>query len=283
MMPLMVLLYFFGACGIAAWFLLPSFRSSASRRVEALKSWFGRRPPTTQWVPRTPPVGKALASPPTPQPKRPEQHWRTAVVLIAMGLLAVPPVLVWWARSGESLSGFDDHAEPIERSESGVVTALLQGEQLVPPPPVPPDLFLTREVETVRPQLSSADRRWDQLTPNFRQRLLWVYQVMKEEHGYEMVLLEGYRSPQRQDMLSKLGSNVTNAGAWQSFHQYGLAADSAFLRGGKLVISERDPWAARGYALYGEVAVRAGLVWGGKWQNADLGHVELRAIRLGRQ
>ena len=63
----------------------------------------------------------------------------------------------------------------------------------------------------------------------------------------------------------------------QSYHQYGLAADSAFYRNGKLVISEKDPWAMRGYQLYGKTAQEVGLVWGGSWKSIkDLGHVELR-------
>lgn len=73
-----------------------------------------------------------------------------------------------------------------------------------------------------------------------------------------------------------MGSNVTQATAFQSYHQYGLAADSAFFRDGKLVISEKDPWAMRGYALYGQAAESVGLVWGGRWKMMDLGHVELR-------
>ncbi|WP_369803336.1 M15 family metallopeptidase [Pseudorhodoferax sp. Leaf267] len=46
---------------------------------------------------------------------------------------------------------------------------------------------------------------------------------------------------------------------------------------GRIVISEKDPRAARGYDLYGAVAQSAGLVWGGSWRSLkDLGHVELR-------
>ena len=57
--------------------------------------------------------------------------------------------------------------------------------------------------------------------------------------------------PERQNRLAQMGTNVTNAAAFQSYHQFGLAADNAFLRDGKLVISEKDPWAMRGYQLYG--------------------------------
>ena len=156
------------------------------------------------------------------------------------------------------------------------VTALLQGERLVPPVALPPSVFTTAEVELVRPMLVTASRNWGLLHPDFSQRLLLAFKIMKEKHGYDMALLEGYRSPARQDELANAGSHVTNARAFQSWHQYGLAADCAFLRNGKLVISEKDPWAMRGYQLYGEVAESLGLTWGGRWKMMDLGHTELR-------
>ena len=104
---------------------------------------------------------------------------------------------------------------------------------------------------------------------------------MHEQYGYEMALLEGYR-PERQNRLAQMGTNVTNAAAFQSYHQFGLAADNAFLRDGKLVISEKDPWAMRGYQLYG-VAEQVGLTWG-RWKMMDLGHVEYHkpGFKLGR-
>lgn len=99
---------------------------------------------------------------------------------------------------------------------------------------------------------------------------------MAEKHGYTMVLIEGYRTPERQNALAAIGAHVTRARAYQSYHQHGLAADSAFLSDGKIVISEKNPWAMRGYQLFGEVAESVGLTWGGNWQMMDLGHVELR-------
>ncbi|MFW8369160.1 M15 family metallopeptidase, partial [Klebsiella pneumoniae] len=83
--------------------------------------------------------------------------------------------------------------------------------------------FTTREVELVRPNLGGASRDWNLLDADYRQRLLAAYRIMREEHGYEMVLIEGYRSPERQEELASKGSHVTNAGAYQSYHQYGLA------------------------------------------------------------
>lgn len=199
-------------------------------------------------------------------------HWRilTAVVL----LLAIPPVLIVSLRRHVALDGYDA-TEHADAGTTTLVASLLKGEQLTPPPALPPAVFVTREVEMVRPGLGFASRNWDNLDAVFRQRLLIVFRIMKERYGYDMALIEGYRSPQRQAELAAQGGSVTHVGAWQSYHQYGLAADCAFYRDGKLVISEKDPWAMRGYQLYGEVAQAAGLVWGGSWKMLDLGHVEL--------
>lgn len=161
------------------------------------------------------------------------------------------------------------------------VHALLNGERLVVPTIPPPDIFKAREVEHFYPDVSTANRDWQQLDPIFQQRLLAVFTLMRVQHGYEMILIEGYRSPERQHQLASLGAHVTRAGAHMSYHQYGLAADCAFLRNGRIVISEQDPWAMRGYELFGQLATEAGLTWGGHWSLRDYGHVELRSRRLG--
>lgn len=190
------------------------------------------------------------------------------LILITAGILAAPP-LIAIALRGRQLFQFDgDSRVPDEK-----IAALLNGEQLVPPPPLPPEVFETKEVEQARPALRDASRDWNLLDADFRTRLLLVYKIMHEQYGYDLVLLEGYRSPERQNRLAQLGG-VTNAAAYQSYHQYGLAADNAFLRDGKVVISEKDPWAMRGYQLYGQTAEQVGLVWGGRWKLMDFGHVE---------
>ena len=194
-------------------------------------------------------------------------------------LLVVAPTLIALAIHTPTVFDFSDDARLVDRQ----ISVLLEGEQLVPPPALPPEVFTTREVEQVRPDVVHASRNWSLLDQEFTQRLLVVFKLMKERHGYDMVLVEGYRSPERQAHLYEQGSHVTQAGANMSYHQYGLAADSAFFRDGKLVISERDPWAMRGYQLYGEIAQQVGLTWGGGWKMQDYGHVELRrAGVLGR-
>jgi peptidoglycan L-alanyl-D-glutamate endopeptidase CwlK len=194
---------------------------------------------------------------------------RRLLILTTAGILATPP-LVAIALRGKQLFQFDD----VTRSPDEKIAQLLNGEQLVPPPPLPPEAFATQEVEQIRPALKDASRDWNLLDADFRTRLLLVYKIMREQYGYEMALLEGYRSPERQNRLAQMGGNVTNAAAFQSYHQYGLATDNAFLRDGKIVISEKDPWAMRGYQLYGQVAEQVGLTWGGRWKMMDLGHVE---------
>lgn len=199
-----------------------------------------------------------------------QRHSRS--LLLSMALLAGAPLLAIALRGLQQLDGFDHTlSHPVNEH----VAALLHGEQLVPPPPLPPELFTTREVEQARPFIGQASRQWELLDEDFRQRMLVVFKVMREKHGYEMVLLEGYRSPERQTQLATLGSHVTLAGAFESYHQFGLAADCAFMNNGRIVLSENNPWAARGYEVYGEVARSVGLTWGGGWRLKDLGHVEL--------
>jgi peptidoglycan LD-endopeptidase CwlK len=194
---------------------------------------------------------------------------------LASGVVALvigPPILAFSLRRWNVLE-FEEDTRDINQQ----IAALLRGEQLVPPAPLPPEVFVTAEVITARPNLVGASRDWGLLDAEFKQRLLLAYRLMRQRHGYEMALLEGYRSPDRQALLSGGdGATVTNAAAYQSYHQYGLAADSAFYRDGRLLISEQDPWAMRGYQLFGEVAAELGLVWGGKWKLRDYGHVELR-------
>jgi peptidoglycan L-alanyl-D-glutamate endopeptidase CwlK len=199
---------------------------------------------------------------------------RYLLLLAASVLVTVPPLLALMLSGRGMLAGYDSDTQAINDQIAGV----LQGEQLAAPAPLPPLAFTTAEVTLVRPMLDSANRNWQLLDPAFAQRLLLVFKIMKERHGYDMAILEGYRSPERQNALAAIGPGVTNARAFQSYHQFGLAADCAFLRDGKLVISEKDPWAMRGYQFYGAAAEAAGLTWGGRWTMMDFGHAELRVV-----
>jgi peptidoglycan L-alanyl-D-glutamate endopeptidase CwlK len=271
--------YFAVAVAAAALLLLPGVRATVLESVAQFHGRLTRRASNRAAHTRSQIVKSAIFSINTLSGAQDLLIKRRLLIMISTGILATPP-LIAIALRGRQLFQYDDTARvPDEK-----IAALLQGEQLVPPAPLPPEVFATREVEQLRPALKDASRDWNLLDPDFRTRLLLVYKIMHEQYGYDMALLEGYRSPERQNRLAQMGGNVTNAAAFQSYHQYGLAADNAFLRDGKLVISEKDPWAMRGYQLYGQVAEQVGLTWGGRWKMMDLGHVEYHkpGFKLGR-
>lgn len=187
--------------------------------------------------------------------------------LASLSLAAISVATVLNLSSRHESSGFI----PNEYTHSSRIKLTLQEEQLVPPPPLPPEAF--RDAISEQPRLSGADRDWNRLDPAFVQTVLRVMTRM-EARGFPMTLLEGYRSPERQDALAGQATLVTKAKGGQSKHQYGLAVDLAPVRNGKVVISERDPWAMRAYAALGEEAGSAALTWGGNWSFKDYGHIE---------
>lgn len=193
------------------------------------------------------------------------------LVLASVVLLVLPPLLVLGLRQRVVLPGFQ--GDDLGESQT-MIAGLLRGERLVPPPPPPPAVFTTREIREERPEVVTADRRWDHVDADLQQRVLAIYQVMQSQYGIRMVLVEGYRSPERQAELAREG-RATLAGAWSSCHQYGLALDSAPMREGKLQWDMGDAWTRRAYFLYGELAEQAGLTWGGRWTRLkDYVHVE---------
>ena len=168
---------------------------------------------------------------------------------------------------------------PPEEVDEALILEALQEDQYVHQPVISAQRF-NSNIQDIHlnhyQDLNQADRKWHKMNPRFKQRLLMVFKIMQEQYGYELILLEGYRSPERQNSLAT-NSNITRAKGFQSYHQFGLAADIAFKRHGKVVISERDPWAMRGYQLYGQIAESVGLTWGGRWKTIqDYGHTEYR-------
>lgn len=185
------------------------------------------------------------------------------LLAFALALMSAAGVLAF----SESISLDPLSAPDLERQQH--IQAALRPETLVPPPPLPPSTF----IGTDRPGLETANRDWNRLDPNFGSVVLQVFARL-EARGYPFTLLEGYRTPERQEALADSGAHVTNARAFQSKHQYGLAIDAAPLRNGRLVITEKDPWAMDAYTALGEEAERAGLLWGGRWRLKDYGHIE---------
>ncbi len=208
------------------------------------------------------------------------------LLLVTALLLTIPPLVILQLRQRVVLDGFEGGTAVTANNH---VLGLLRGERLAPPPELPPAVFVAAEAELLRSAgatasvsetpraIAGADRKWNRIDPVFQQRVLAIYQVMREQYGYEMVLVEGYRSPERQAALARKGGATTRAGAGQSCHQYGLAVDSALYRDGKLQWDMGDAWTKRGYFLYGRLAAEAGLEWGGNWRNIkDYVHLELK-------
>jgi peptidoglycan L-alanyl-D-glutamate endopeptidase CwlK len=226
---------------------------------------------------------------PTPQTQQKNAEHLQPIWIGVAGLILLAAPVIWVATRQPSVPPMDYESF---RDTDPQVYALLEGEMLVPPPEVATDLIVeaekvARNAERVNPgsslttvpaerMLQTADRKWNKMNARYVQRLLLVFKIMKERYGYDLVLLEGYRSPERQNRLASMGANVTHATGYRSYHQFGLAGDVAFLRNGKVVITEKDPWAMQGYQQYGEVAESVGLTWGGRWKMMDLGHTEFR-------
>jgi peptidoglycan LD-endopeptidase CwlK len=265
--------YFLFACAVLAFVFLPPARAWAQLRA---RRWLANGRAVTRSTAAAGQQGLARTAGAVGGAGAHARGWlaeRAGRIGLALAVLLLPPLLALVLRGQQELGSFDHTVSHVVNEQ---VASLLKGEQLSPPAPLPPELFMTPEVERARPLIRYASREWELLDDEFRKRLLVMFKLMQDKHGYEMVLLEGYRSPERQAQLAALGSQVTRAGAYRSYHQYGLAADVAFRRDGRVVIRETDPWVMRGYEHYGELAAAAGLVWGGAWSLRDFGHVELR-------
>jgi len=117
--------------------------------------------------------------------------------------------------------------------------------------------------------------------------------------GYNPVVVEVYRSPEKQRMLyaqgrtdqqlrakgyttaeiqayRKLGYTADKrkvSYTLSSMHSRGRAMDIAWWVNGKLTYNVPDSW----WKLYGSIAQKHGLVWGGSWKTfVDRPHIEYR-------
>ena len=79
----------------------------------------------------------------------------------------------------------------------------------------------------------------DFLHPLVRTAATTIIEELAAE-GVDFKIFETYRTPERQKFLRAKSPKVTNAGPWQSMHQYGLAVD--------FVINVRgvNPWSTKG-------------------------------------
>ena len=176
------------------------------------------------------------------------------------------------------------HAQFFDQSSTGIIygssTPASYGEVV--------SRSISFQAETLRPKKKprgriyrffhpAQERIWKGVHPDLRQKIEAIQEVMEAE-GFDLRPVEGYRSAERQAALLASASGVTNAGAWSSCHNYGLALDAAVYVGGKPSWDLSDPHVIAGYERFGELAEILGLNWGGRWTSPkDYPHVEMRA------
>lgn len=161
---------------------------------------------------------------------------------------------------------------------AGTLAAGLLGSSLstLPGLPTVPALTLAPTPPTpcpLPPRLKGPDQVWEHLEPSFAAKVRTLMRTLAAE-GRPVQLLEGYRSPERQAQLAAQGPAVTRASAYQSLHQWGLAADLVPLVEGRPCFDTRRVEVALTYERLGHHARILGLRWGGVWTLRDLGHVE---------
>lgn len=89
-----------------------------------------------------------------------------------------------------------------------------------------------------------------------------------ETHGITLMIVETYRTPERQDRLKKRGRSRLRGD--QSKHQHGLAIDVVPTKHGKFIWHDQKLW-----LRIGKLGEARGLRWGGRWSRPfDPGHFE---------
>lgn len=112
------------------------------------------------------------------------------------------------------------------------------------------------------------------LRPEFEVALV-KFEAALAKVGIKVMRTSGYRSFHEQDMLFARGRTtagliVTNARGGESWHNFGLAEDYAFVIDGK--VTWGGPW-----DRFGGIAVECGLEWGGNFEGfVDRPHVQMR-------
>lgn len=127
--------------------------------------------------------------------------------------------------------------------------------------------------------------RLGDLFPEFAHKMLMVYGHMYQKHGLTMRCTTGLRTMAAQAELyaqgrTKPGKIVTNAKPGDSWHHYGLAADSCFL--GNDPYLQSHPKRDLIWKDFGDFCKMEGLEWGGDWNgngirdknDFDLVHVQ---------
>lgn len=166
-----------------------------------------------------------------------------------------------WGHTGDKETG-EAAAEPYSGVISNVTNNVGTADGAEPPPPEEP-----ASPGQVRERISNppATTGLDQLYPKFRDLVAQLIAGCAED-GIKVSVRETFRTPQRQQKIFDLAKGTgTNAEAFQSWHQYGLAVDLAPESDKQAGVSSDREALAR----INDVNVRLGLGlrWGGNFRS----------------
>lgn len=96
-----------------------------------------------------------------------------------------------------------------------------------------------------------------------------AFEAIMQQLNDPIVLVEGYRSPEKQQMYYEQGG-ITNAQAWESMHQYRIALDYRFKNAPIYPPSQHNRW-----KIANQVATFLGFYSYGKELGWDDGHIQV--------
>lgn len=117
--------------------------------------------------------------------------------------------------------------------------------------------------------IAQDDQELLKVHPILTRKILQVLELALQE-GYRLTVVQGLRTFAEQDKLFAKRPRVTKARGGQSYHNYGVAVDVAFVKGGKVVWEPESL-----YKNIGRWASQIGLTWGGHWKFVDYPHLQL--------
>jgi hypothetical protein len=126
-------------------------------------------------------------------------------------------------------------------------------------------------VPSVGGVIPAGDEELEHTNHMLTHKVLQIIELAQQE-GYHLTVVQGLRTFAEQDRLFAQRPRVTKARGGQSYHNYGVAADLAFVVNGKL------SWDDHLYRNIGRWASRVGLEWGGNWHFVDYPHVQLHSM-----
>jgi D-alanyl-D-alanine dipeptidase len=115
------------------------------------------------------------------------------------------------------------------------------------------------------PNMSTDNReKLNAVNPLLREKALKILSLAAAD-GFQLTVTQAVRTFAEQDALfaqgrTRKGPIVTNARGGQSWHNFGMAVDLAFVVDGKI------SWDDKLYSKIGKWASVAGLDWGGDWK-----------------